>query len=187
MDADNWLRTIEKKLQVVHCTNRERVLFAAHQLVGPTIDWWDAYVEAHEEPETINWQEFRNNFRTHHAPFGMMKLKKKEFEDLNRGSMSMNEYVTRFTQLSRYAPDNMDTDEKKQDWFLNRLNDGLAYALEAHDFINFRDMAHKALVLENRRGIMERKRKMQCTGPQGSNTRVRVGFSSQGPNFRLGQ
>jgi hypothetical protein len=27
--------------------------------------------------------------------------------------MSVNEYVTRFTQLSRYAPDDMDTDEKK--------------------------------------------------------------------------
>jgi hypothetical protein len=49
------------------------------------------------------------------VPFGMMKLKKKEFEDLKKGSMSVNEYVTRFTQLSHYAPDNMDTDEKKQD------------------------------------------------------------------------
>jgi hypothetical protein len=29
--------------------------FAAHQLVGPAADWWDAYVGAHEEPETINW------------------------------------------------------------------------------------------------------------------------------------
>jgi hypothetical protein len=28
---------------------------------------------------------------------------------------------------------------------------------------------------------------MQCTGPQGSNTRIRVGSSLQGPNFRLGQ
>jgi hypothetical protein len=27
----------------------------------------------------------------------------------------VSEYVTRFTQLSRYAPDNVDTDEKKQD------------------------------------------------------------------------
>jgi hypothetical protein len=51
----------------------------------------------------------------------------------------------------------MDTDEKKQDWF---LNDGFTYALESHDFINFQDMVDKALVLENRRGIMERKRKM---------------------------
>jgi hypothetical protein len=131
MDVDDWLKTIEKKLEVVQRTNRERVLFAAHQLVGPAVDWWDAYVE------TISWQEFKNNFRTHHVPLGVMKLKMKEFEDLKQGSMSVSEYVTRFTQLSRYALDNVDTDEKKRDWFLNGLNDGLVYALEARDFINF--------------------------------------------------
>jgi hypothetical protein len=48
MGADDWLKTIEKKLRVVQCTNRERVLFVAHQLIGPAADWWDAYVEAHE-------------------------------------------------------------------------------------------------------------------------------------------
>jgi hypothetical protein len=48
MDADDWLKTVEKKLQVVQCNNRENVLFAAHQLVRPAVDWWDAYVEAHE-------------------------------------------------------------------------------------------------------------------------------------------
>jgi hypothetical protein len=108
----------------------------------------------------MNWQEFRNNLRTHHAPLGVMKLKKKEFEDLKQGSMTVSEYVTRFTQLSHYALNNVDSDEKRHDWFLNKLNDGLAYALEARDFINFQDVVDKALVLENRRGIMERKRKM---------------------------
>jgi hypothetical protein len=49
----------------------------------------------------------------------------------------------------------VDTEEKKQDWFLNGLNDGLSYALEARDFISFQDMVDKALVFENRRGIME--------------------------------
>jgi hypothetical protein len=151
MDADDWLKTIEKKLQVVQFTNKERVLFAAYQLVGPTTNWWDMYVEAREELETINWQEFKNSFRTHHVPLGVMKLKKKEFEDLKQGSMIVSEYVARFTQLSRYAPNNLGTDEKKQDWFLNGLNDGLAYALEARDFINFQDMVDKALVLENQR------------------------------------
>jgi hypothetical protein len=78
-----------------------------------------------------------------------MKLKKKEFKYLKQGSMSVSEYVTHFTQLSRYAPDNVDTNEKKQDCFLNDLNDDLAYALEACDFVNFEDMVDKALVLEN--------------------------------------
>jgi hypothetical protein len=96
MDANDWLKTIEKKLQVVQCNNREKVLFALHQLEGPAADWWDAYVEAHEEPESINWHEFKNSFRTHHVPFGMMKLKKKEFEDLKQGLISVSEYVTQF-------------------------------------------------------------------------------------------
>jgi hypothetical protein len=98
--------------------------------------------------------------------------------------MTVNEYVTYFTQLSYYAPDNVDTDEKKQEWFFNELNDGLAYALEARNFINFQDMVDKALVLENRRGIMEQKRKMQCTRAHGNHKRFHDGSSSQGPIFR---
>jgi hypothetical protein len=51
--------------------------------------------------------------------------------------MSVSEYVAHFTQLSRYAPDEVDTNKKKQECFLNGLNDGLAYALDARDFTNF--------------------------------------------------
>jgi hypothetical protein len=157
MDADDWLKTVEKKLQVVQCNNREKVLLASHQLVGPTSDWWDAYVEAHEEPDTISWNEFKITFRSHHVPQGVIKFKKKEFQDLKQGSMTVSEYVTRFMKLSRYAPNDVDTDEKKQQCFLNDLDDGLAYALEALDFENFQTMIDKALVLENRRGILSSK------------------------------
>jgi hypothetical protein len=111
-------------------------------------------VEAHEEPESINWLEFRVAFCAHHVPQGVIKLKK-EFQDLKHGSMSVNEYITKFTQLSRYAPHEVDTDKKKQECFLNDLNDGLAYALEARDFENVQGMVNKALVLENHRGVME--------------------------------
>jgi hypothetical protein len=74
--------------------------------------------------------------------------------------MSVNEYVTKFTQLSHYAPHEVDTNEKKQECFLNGLDDGLTYALEAWDFENFQGMVNKALVLENHKGMMERKRKL---------------------------
>jgi hypothetical protein len=39
-------------------------------------------VEAHEEPKSISWLEFRAAFRAHHVPQGVIKLKKKEFQDL---------------------------------------------------------------------------------------------------------
>jgi hypothetical protein len=54
MDAVDWFKSVEKKLQVVQCNNHEKVLLASHQLSGPAADWWDAYVEVHEEPESIN-------------------------------------------------------------------------------------------------------------------------------------
>jgi hypothetical protein len=76
--------------------------------------------------------------------------------------MSVNEYVTKFTQLSRYSPHEVNTDVKKQECFLNGLNDGLAYALEARDFENFQGMVNKAHVLENHRGVMECKCKLVC-------------------------
>jgi hypothetical protein len=74
MDADYWLKSIEKKLQVVQYNNYEKVLLASHQLSGPTADWWDAYVKAHEELGSINWLEFRATFRAHHIPQGVIKL-----------------------------------------------------------------------------------------------------------------
>jgi hypothetical protein len=39
-------------------------------------------MEAHEESESINWSEFRAAFCAHHVPQGVIKLKKKEFQDL---------------------------------------------------------------------------------------------------------
>jgi hypothetical protein len=72
----------------------------------------------------------------------------------------VNEYVTKFTQLSRYTPYEVDTDEKKHECFLNGLNDGLSYALDARDFENFQGMMNMALVLEHRRGVMEHKYKL---------------------------
>jgi hypothetical protein len=62
MDADDRLKTVEKKLQLVQCNNREKVLLASHQLICPTTDWWGVYIEAHEELDNINWNEFKMVF-----------------------------------------------------------------------------------------------------------------------------
>jgi hypothetical protein len=101
--------------------------------------------------------------------------------------MSVNEYVTKFTQLSHYAPHEVDTDEKKQKCLLNDLNDGLTYALEARDFENFQGMVNKALVLENHRGVIEHKHKLVHQYQPSSNSKPRVAMSSAGPVFHPAQ
>jgi hypothetical protein len=99
----------------------------------------------------------------------------------------VNEYVTKFTKLSRYALHDVDTDEKKHVCLLDGLNDGLAYALEARDFENFQWMVNMALVLENRRGVMECKHKLVCQHQPGSSSGPRVTTSSAGLVFRPAQ
>jgi hypothetical protein len=82
MDAEDWFKFVKKKSQVARCNNHVKVLLASHQLSGPAADWWDAYVEAHEEPQSINWLKFRVAFHAHQVPLGVIKLKKREFQDL---------------------------------------------------------------------------------------------------------
>jgi hypothetical protein len=81
----------------------------------------------------------------------------------------------------------VDTDEKKQDYFLNGLNDGLAYASEAQYFDNIRGMVNKALLLENHRGVIEHKRKLVYQHQPSSSSRPCVGPPSAGPVFHPAQ
>jgi hypothetical protein len=46
----------------------------------------------------------------------------------------VNEYLNKFTQLSRYAPDDVNTDEKKQDAFMNGLNGEIQFQLLNTDY-----------------------------------------------------
>jgi hypothetical protein len=92
-------------------------------------------------------------------------------------------YVTKFTQLSCYAPQEVNTNEKKQEYFMNGLNDGLAYTLEAREFENFQGMVNKALVLENDRGVMECKRKLMRLHQLGTSSKAHVATPSVGAVF----
>jgi hypothetical protein len=55
LQADDWLKSVEKMLNIAQCTDREKVLYASGHLIGPTADWWDAYRAAHAAVDTISW------------------------------------------------------------------------------------------------------------------------------------
>jgi hypothetical protein len=82
MDAEDWLKGVEKKLVITQCTDREKVLFAVHQLYGTAANWWEMYCNTHANVDTITWNEFKAHFHTHYVPRGTMKLKRKEFANL---------------------------------------------------------------------------------------------------------
>jgi hypothetical protein len=79
-----------------------------------------------------------------------MKIKKKEFLSLKQGGMSVSEYRDKFIQLYRYAPGEVDDDEKKQELFLEGLIRPLQYQLISHSFPSFQKLLDKAIALENK-------------------------------------
>eukprot|EP00267_Zea_mays_P032695 XP_008666324.1 uncharacterized protein LOC103644960 [Zea mays] len=129
LHADDWLKSVEKMLNIAKFSDREKVLYASGCLTSPAVDWWDSYVGAHDAVDTITWAEFTTQFRNYHTPAGLLRIKKKEFLSLKQGNMSVSEYCDRFIQLSRYAPDEVAYDERKQEHFTEGLNGPLHYAL----------------------------------------------------------
>jgi hypothetical protein len=53
----------------------------------------------------VPWVEFRNTFRAHYIPVGMMRKKHQEFMEIKQGGRSMHDYSKQFNHLAQYAPD----------------------------------------------------------------------------------
>jgi hypothetical protein len=98
LDADDWLRTIKRKLEAIGCPKNQCVQLAAHQLSGMALAWWDTFNDAIRD---ATWTEFETAFREHHVPQGIVKLKEDEFWELTQGGRSVSEYVHKFTKLAR--------------------------------------------------------------------------------------
>ena len=121
-------------------------------------------------------------------PAGLVKMKKKEFAELKQGSMSVCEYHDKFTELSRYAPREVERDEDKQEKFLDGLNDALSYVMSNVTYPSFQEMVDRALILENKCRKMDdkkNKKRERKDFSQGSNNRPRFN-NYQGNQSRPG-
>jgi hypothetical protein len=61
----------------------------------------------------MTWTEFRSAFRAHYIPTGMMRRKRHEYIDLKQSGRFVHDNSKLFNHLVQYAPDQVDTDDKK--------------------------------------------------------------------------
>ena len=86
LDADDWLRTIERKLEIACTKEYDKVLFATHYLEGAAAIWWENAKAMWPADEEITWAKFKDQFWKYHIPTGIMKVKQREFLALLEGS-----------------------------------------------------------------------------------------------------
>jgi hypothetical protein len=113
LEADHWLHTIESKFDLLNCTENQKTQFIAQQLLGDARAWWVSFTTTRLANQ-VQWAEFREAFPAQHILAGIMKSKHREFMDLQQGNQSMYAYSKLFNHLVQYAPEQVDTDEKKK-------------------------------------------------------------------------
>ena len=169
MDVDDWIRTIEDLLALVKCTyDHEKVIYASHYLGGTARAWWDGF-QIMRAGQVITWVVFKDGFRAAHIPPGMMTIKKREFRALRQGSGSIKEYLQKFNLLSRYTPEDINTEAAKVERFMERLQQSLEYELVVCECRTFSDLVNKALMLGDKRPAMDDTRKRKLMGSRGPN------------------
>jgi hypothetical protein len=148
LEADEWIRVMEQKFRLICCTEIHKSLFAAQQLRGPASTWWGNFVAVQPAEHQVTWDEFKQAFREHYVPEGVLHMKQEEFIRLKQGGVNVMQYLNKFNHLSQYAINQVKTDLKKKNCFMRGLNDRVQRKMATCLDLTYNKAVSTALALE---------------------------------------
>ena len=100
MVANCWFMQVEKVLEAMEITSdMTRIRLAAFQLEGEAQVWWN-WARTSRYLEAMTWAEFQELFMGKYFPDTARNAKAQEFLKLKQGTMTVMDYVARFTELA---------------------------------------------------------------------------------------
>ncbi|KAD4178377.1 hypothetical protein E3N88_26968 [Mikania micrantha] len=104
--AHQWLREMESVIKISECNDSQKVKFAAHSFVSEALFWWDTIQQAMGEPavEALSWESFKRLVLAKFCPKFVIDKMEKDFMNLEVGTMTHQEYTTKFNEMSRLVP-----------------------------------------------------------------------------------
>ena len=192
MVADHWFNKIERILRAMEITSDiTRIMLASFQLEGESQIWWE-WVTTSRDLETMTWDDFHRLFMGKYFPASTRHAKARKFLELRQGTMTVLEYVARFTELARFGDDYVDTDAAK----VRKFEDGLKLSIQGkivgHNLQDMDSMVSTALIIEREvvdarsirdTGVCNKKRGSQASSSGSRNkqrTSVPRGFQGRG-------
>jgi hypothetical protein len=150
LEAEAWVKTIEAKFSafVLPCSEENKANFAALQLRGEALMWWD-HLKSMQRGHAVTWDEFKQAFKSHHIPKGLMDRKMRELLALRQVSDSVYRYAQKFNSLCQYGGHHVDTNAKKMEKFRDGLDGKLYEHLNLLEPANFHELVNKAISQED--------------------------------------
>ncbi|XP_057975226.1 uncharacterized protein LOC131162634 [Malania oleifera] len=107
MVAKDWVEKTKRILKVLHCTDRQRVLYATFQMFGEAGHWW-TIVNLLEKQRAgvseMSWNRFKEVFFERYFSTSARDAKMDEFSALMQGDIMVQWHAARYIELSRLAP-----------------------------------------------------------------------------------
>jgi hypothetical protein len=163
LDADTWVRAIEAKFSafVLPCPEEHKARFAALQLRGEPLMWWEHFNTMQLAGHEITWTEFKRAFKDHHIPKGLMVRKMKELLALKQGDDTVYQYAQKFNSLCQYGEHHVDTDAKKIERFRDGLRSELYERLNLLEPNSYHELVNKAISQEDAVMKVQKEKKRQ--------------------------
>jgi hypothetical protein len=150
LEAEAWIKAIEAKFSafVLPCSEENKANFAALQLRGEALMWWDHF-KTMQQGHAVTWNEFKQALKSHHIPKGLMDRKMRELLALKQGSDTVYHYAQKFNSLCQYGGHHVDTDTKKMERFRGGLDGKLYEQMNLFEPNNFHELVNKAISQED--------------------------------------
>ena len=149
MVANHWFMQVEKVLEAMEITsNTTRIRLVTFQLEGEAQVWWN-WAKTSRDLEVMTWAEFQELFMGKYFPDTTRHAKAQEFLELKQRTMTVMDYVARFTELARFADDYVATDMAKVRRFENGLKLSIRGRIVGLRLQDIDSMVRTALTIES--------------------------------------
>ena len=190
MVADQWFMQIEKVLEAIEITsNTTRIRLDKFQLEGEAQVWWN-WAKTSRDLEAMTWAEFQELFIGKYFPDTARHAKAQEFLELKQGTMTVMDYMARFTELARFADDYVATDMAK----VRRFENGMKLSIRGR-ILGLRlqvmdSMVRTALTIEREiedarstpdAGVSSKRKESRSSSSSGKKQRTSSSQGFQGP------
>jgi len=139
----------------MECPDRYKVALATYQFEGE-VEYWRGIVKPREGEDPIIWERLKELMDNQYYPRDVRRIKEREFLSLKQGNLSVMEYATKFNEISRFAPHQVNIEERKMDHFEQGLRGDIRSIISGQTFDNFHDMYQRVVKIAR---VLEESRK----------------------------
>ncbi|KAL8105920.1 hypothetical protein AgCh_029652 [Apium graveolens] len=180
IEANVWLKEIEKSFALVKVKEEQRVEFASYYLKNEATYWWET-VKTLEGTNVITWERFKELFLEKYFPQFFQDQMEVKFLELKQGNISVADYESKFEELSRYVPSYVDTDRKKAKKFQQGLKPWIRGKVFIFELDTYAGVVQKAMIVETESEMSQKEKESKKRKFEGNECQSQPG---KFPNFK---